>query len=210
MARQITIIAKVKLDSAYFDRIRIKPKRQRQTQSRTARKTCEWPGCNQAGDHRAPKGRAREGEYHNFCVDHVREYNKSYNYFAGMDDDELRRFQTDGATGHRPTWRLGQRGASAFRAARVRPDAPGFSDRFGLFDDGGPRPAPERHIGNAARKAFDILGLDLEAEASDIKAKYKSLVKRHHPDANGGEREAEERLIEIIKAYRYLREAGFC
>ena len=57
--------------------------------------------------HRAPKGRDREGQYFNFCVDHVREYNKSYNYFTGMGDDDVRSYQKDSLTGHRPTWKMG-------------------------------------------------------------------------------------------------------
>lgn len=193
----------MKLDSTYFDSIRIKPRVRR-----TAARRCEWPGCSEPGEHRAPKGRRQEGEYHHYCQAHAREYNKSYNYFAGMDDDELRAFQKDGHTGHRPTWRLGQRGASVFRAARPHIGA-SMTDPFGLFGEEAPA-RPERTVGNAARKAFDTLGLDLDASASDIKARYKTLVKRHHPDANKGTREAEDRLIEIIQAYRYLREVGFC
>lgn len=207
----------MKLESTYFDRIRIKPRGQQQkkSQRRATRQECEWAGCTEAGDHKAPKGRSREGEYHNFCVSHVREYNKSYNYFAGMDDDELRRFQTDGATGHRPTWRMGQRGASTQRtAAQASVGRREFADRFGVLGESGAskRPAqrPNRHVSKAARKALDALGLDAGVDAEAIKAKYKSLVKTHHPDANGGDREAEDRLIEIITAYRYLREAGFC
>lgn len=205
-AVQIIIIAPVKLDSEYFDRIRVKPRTRVAADQR-----CEWPGCAAAGQHLAPKGRDREGEYHHFCVNHAREYNKSYNYFAGMGDDEVRKYQREGATGHRPTWRMGERGASAFRSARIQVDRDMLRDPFGVFGDEAPRPEPRpRPVGNAARKAFDTLGLDLDAEPSDIKTKYKTLVKRHHPDANGGGREADDRLIEIIKAYRYLREAGFC
>ena len=71
--------------------------------------------------------------------------------------------------------------------------------------------APRRKpVSKAARKAFEDLGLDPGTAADAIKAKYKLLVKRHHPDANGGTRDAEDRLVEIIQAYRYLRSAGFC
>ena len=63
---------------------------------------------------------------------------------------------------------------------------------------------------NAERKAFDALGLETDASATDIKAKFKVLVKRHHPDANGGDRSYEDRLREIIQAYNYLKSVGYC
>ena len=75
-----------------------------------------------------------------------------------------------------------------------------------------PRPdAPEeRKIFNAQRRALEVLGLEADAKRADIKARFKMLVKRHHPDANGGDRGSEARLREIIQAYNYLKSAGFC
>jgi hypothetical protein len=79
-------------------------------------------------------------------------------------------------------------------SARVRPE----------------RPPEARPIRNAERKAFDTLDLEIDASAADIKARFKELVKRHHPDANGGDRSSEDRLVEIIQAYNYLKSAKFC
>ena len=81
---------------------------------------CSWPGCDKAGAHRAPKGRGREGEYHLFCLDHVRDYNKSYNYFSGMSDDDVATYQKSSITGHRPTW---SSGVNAWAATGFRPRA---------------------------------------------------------------------------------------
>ena len=78
----------MKFDSPLFDRIRVKPGQDRTV--RVSSPVCDWPGCEQSGTHRAPKGRGREGEHWRYCLDHVREYNQSYNYFAGMSDDEIR------------------------------------------------------------------------------------------------------------------------
>jgi len=73
------------------------------------------------------------------------------------------------------------------------------------------KPAAEaRPVRNAERKAFDTLGLEIDAAAAEIKARFKELVKRHHPDANGGDRSTEDRLIEVIQAYNYLKSAKFC
>ncbi len=206
-ALQSTIIYDVKAESKYFDGIRIKPRGVEPEGPR-----CQWNGCNRTATHRAPKGRSHEGQYLRFCVDHVREYNRGYNYFDGMRDDDVARYQKDNVTGHLPTWKLGVRGAGSQGAAAQSSAQQEEADPFELFGASPkPRPRARKHtIGNAARKAFDILGLDAGATSGEIKAKYKVLVKRHHPDANGGTRDAEDRLVEIIKAYRYLRGAGFC
>ncbi|MFX9299587.1 DnaJ domain-containing protein, partial [Acinetobacter baumannii] len=71
---------------------------------------------------------------------------------------------------------------------------------------GGAEPKPEtRKVMNAERKALLVMGLGAGATLEDVKSKYKALVKQHHPDANGGDRSTEDRLIEIIKAYNYLK-----
>src|ERR1700710_239853 len=103
----------MKLDSPLFNRIRVKP--QEETRRRPQAPVCQWPGCESEGSHRAPKGRMRENEYWRFCLGHVREYNHSYNYFAGMSDDAVLAYQKDAITGHRPTWKMGFNGNGAER-----------------------------------------------------------------------------------------------
>src|SRR5947207_1559696 len=200
----------MKLDSPLFNRIRVKPAQD--PRPRVGTPLCEWPGCSIGGTHRAPKGRTREREYWRFCLEHVREYNHSYNYFAGMSEDAVARYQKDAVTGHRPTWRMGfNGGADGFHAHDS-------NDPFEVLRELGTgprarveRPAPEaRTVRNAERKAFDTLGLEVDAAAAAIKARFKELVKRHHPDANGGDRSLEDRLREIIQAYNYLKSAKFC
>ena len=93
-----TIIRFVSTNSKYFDRIRVKKRTKEPEGPR-----CQWRGCTRTGTHKAPKGRGHEGEYLVFCVEHVREYNKTYNYFDGMADDAVAKYQKDTVTGHRPT-----------------------------------------------------------------------------------------------------------
>ena len=104
-------------------------------------------------------------------------------------------------------------------ARRSKSAASGWAteDPFSLFGETGAaaaghaRTAPEgRKIFNAQRRAFEALGLEADAKRADIKARFKILVKRHHPDANGGDRGSEDTLREIIQAYNYLKSAGFC
>jgi DnaJ domain len=204
----------MKFDSPLFDRIRVKPAQDRRL--RTDCSVCDWRGCQAVATHRAPKGRLREGEYWRFCLEHVREYNHSYNFFAGMSEDAVAKYQKEAITGHRPTWKIGVNGKGPRGGASPATAA----DPFGVFQELGgeargrahaERPVPEaRTLHNAERKALGVLGLEIDANATDIKARFKALVKRHHPDANGGDRSCEDKLREIIVAYNYLKSMGFC
>jgi hypothetical protein len=210
-------------NSPLFDRIRVKPDQDRRLNAELP--ACQWPSCGAPATHRAPKGRLRASEYWRFCLEHVREYNNSYNFFAGMSDDAIAKYQKEDITGHRPTWKMGSVGGLGGRRGKTRRGSGEFRDSgwaaddpLGLFDavgagagTGRARPAAEgRKILNAQRRALDILGLEGDAKRADIKAKFKVLVKRHHPDANGGDRGSEDQLREIIQAYNYLKSAGFC
>jgi hypothetical protein len=199
----------MKLDSPLFNRIRVKP--QEDMRPRPQAPVCQWPGCALEGTHRAPKGRLREREYWRFCLGHVREYNQSYNYFAGMSEEAVARYQKDAVTGHRPTWKMGLNGGADRLHAETPVDPFDVMREFGGAARGrAERPAEARPVHNAERKAFDTLGLEIDVASAEIKARFKELVKRHHPDANGGDRSTEERLVEIIQAYNYLKSAKFC
>ncbi len=204
----------MKPNSKLFDRIRIRPDPDAEVKSRAP--CCQWDGCSEAGLHRAPVGRHKEGEYFRFCLDHVRAYNKGYNYFSGLGDSDIARFQKEALTGHRPTWAMGGNGSvrSSPDFAQKRSGRAGYYNRvrdpFNLFG-GEERPQPkQRRAKPLEAKALETLGLDEKATGSDIKARYKELVKRHHPDANGGDRGSEDRFREVIQAYRVLKQSGFC
>lgn len=209
----------MKFDSPLYDRIRVKPTEDRRLQ---AEHRCDWPNCGEPANYRAPKGRNREHEYWRFCLLHVREYNQSYNFFAGMSDDAVARFQKDALTGHLPTWRMGmiggKRGAKG-RVGRFFDADLGTADPFDVLREFGAPPAgaaqsrakAERPtVRNGERKALYALGLEDSASGPEIKARFKELVKRHHPDANGGDRTSEDKLREIIEAYNYLKKTGCC
>ena len=193
--------------------IRVKPAESDAPRTRS----CMHPGCTRAGDYRAPRDRDTLHDYVWFCLDHVREYNQRWDYFKGMSDDEVRAFQRDAVTGHRPTWGMGRQDA----APRTR----GFAwfhsviddphDVFGTAglrrgDEPEEQPAkPQRRVSRLQGEALATLGLDAGASLQEVKARYKELVKRYHPDANGGDRGSEARLQQVIKAYGQLRASGF-
>ena len=196
-------------NSSLFDKIRVKPRGRAAAAAPKPVETkipCAHPGCQAAGVYKAPKGRDHEGEFYTFCMEHVREYNATYDYFKGMDDQSLEKYREAEITGHRPTWKMGAR-AGALEASNI--DETVFAEartlrRRGLHRTRGVEPQAPRY--NAlALKALATLELDGNATEKTIKARYKELVKRNHPDANGGDRSSEDKLREIIQAYNYLK-----
>lgn len=213
----------MKLKSKYFDSIRVKPEDDRR--ARSNEKSCQWQGCKQGGTHKAPMGRGREGKYFLFCIDHVKEYNSSYNYFDGMNDVQVSEFQKDAITGHRPTWKMGvnswgreaegegvKRYADRLKTFKNGRYSKAFAgaDPHGMFGEepenaGAAQRRPARKI---ERRHLETLELPGTANKTEIKQRFKELVKKHHPDRNGGDRSSEDKLREIIQAYNYLKQAG--
>jgi hypothetical protein len=174
---------------------------------------CDHVGCERAGAHRAPKGRDHAGQYWHFCYDHAAAYNRRWNYFAGMSDAELADYQKREETGHRPTWTFrggrGDRLSAAMRGFQAGRRA----DPFSFFGEPGPRPPgesarPRRRLTRLQTLAFEALALEDTADGAQIRARYAELVKRWHPDSNGGDRGAEANLHRVITAYQTLKAGG--
>lgn len=158
--------------------------------------TCDVPACDGTADYRAPKSRDNLRDYYWFCLAHVREYNSAWNYYAGMTADQIEAEVRRDIDWQRPTWPLGQRGLNATQAFRTD----------GLLDD--TDAADGREQWTATRhpeaEALAIMNLSPPVAIDDLKRRYKVLVKRHHPDTNGGDKKAEERLKAINIAYNKL------
>ncbi len=187
--------------------IRIKPDVRQAVKTRT----CAVKGCEDEGAYRVPKSREQLSTYVWLCLRHAREHNEKWDYFKGMSDAEIARFQEEAVVGHRPTWPLGKRAAGIPSGNEAFRGAYRVEDGFAIFgDDSEPQQPrrPERVLTRLQRQAFDVLNLETSATLNEIKARYKELVKRFHPDANGGDRGTEERLKQVIKAYGVLRASG--
>jgi DnaJ domain len=200
----------MKFDSKYFDCVRVKPDHGKVVPE--AAPLCQWKGCSAPGLHRAPMGRGREGQYLRLCMEHVREFNASYNYFVGMSNAEVEAYQKDSLTGHRPTWKVGANSwAHGTRDGMVNAGRDGrrFGDPHEFFPWRAGRDGERRRtLKPLELKSLEALDLTAAAERLEIKARFKELVKRHHPDANGGDKRSEDKLREIIQAYNYLKQAG--
>ena len=185
--------------------IRIKP--DAKPRPVTAPRCCARADCPNEGTHRVPKARDNLDEHLWFCLEHARAHNESWDFFRGMGEAEIEAFRVAAITGHRPTWPLGRRGANGHK----EPGPENYVDAHGVFADvaEAPRPrAPQRTLTKLQIQSLEMLDLDADATLHEIKARYKELVKRFHPDANGGDRGAEERLKQVIRAYGVLRAAG--
>jgi len=169
-------------------------------------RACDQIGCACAGLHRAPKARDRNDEFWWFCADHAADYNRRWNYFDGMSEGEYAAFSREAEHGHRPTW--------SFQASRMDREA-AVHRKFNAFraesGPGGPKApiAPRRpRVSRLATLALDALGLKEDASPAMIRAKYADLVKRYHPDSNGGDRSYEQLLTKVVRAYQTLKSAG--
>jgi len=192
-----------------FRDIRVKPPGKEE--ARTGEQTCEWAGCVRKGECRAPKSPEDLKRFYWFCAEHAAKYNRSWDFFDGMSEGEIKAFQESGYYGHRPTWDFkngSRRGDAASRASRDWTTI--FSDPHGLFGGakpGQPQPQPRR-LTKLQKKSLEEMGLSEAASATDIRQRYRELVKRLHPDANAGDRSLEDRLQIVIRAYETLKTTG--
>lgn len=177
---------------------------------------CQHPGCSEPGVYRAPKSRQHLNEYYWFCLDHVRDYNKAWDYYAGMSEREIEKHVRSDLVGGRPTWPLGKWGAHGPRGRSYTVNSEFIPDDVAEAIDGAKQARQKRQREAQKRssrlskeeQALAILELTPPVTMEEIRARYRSLVKRLHPDANGGDKSAEERLKVVNQAYSTLKTAA--
>ena len=197
-----------------FVDIRVRPPREDEEDVHALKpgeRRCEYPGCLQTATAKAPKSRQRMNEHYWFCQPHAAEYNRGWDFFAGMNEGQIQRERERAATGDRPTWQFKasrqSREAAAFAATQGR----NATDPLGVFRASRRRAEADaeaaRKLGRLERNALADLDLTDDATAPQIRARYTQLLKRCHPDANGGDRSAEHKLQRVLKAYKQLKQA---
>ena len=159
---------------------------------------CAADGCLKEGKYPAPKSRSALRDYLWFCLEHVREYNKSWNYYEGLQGAALEAEIRRATTWERPSWKF----------ATGQPSENSFEDPFGLFNFENRDVDPAaRKVSPEERRAWKILQLSPVADIDIVKKQYKRLVKQNHPDKNRGDAAAEERLKDINLAYSLIRKS---
>lgn len=174
---------------------------------------CNAPGCDEPGEFRAPglrkPGFDGPGDYRWFCLDHVRQFNAGYDFFAGMTPDEILKAQSPISGWERET--------RAFRPDAGIDAAPRWADFADPLEAIAQRArarrayhaqaaeAARRGISPEDRKAFETLHLDFDADRRALRTRYSELVRKFHPDRNGGDRQYEGRLQQVVEAYNQLK-----
>jgi hypothetical protein len=170
---------------------------------------CDHPGCEAGGEFRAPRSRLELNHYYWFCLEHVRGYNAAWNYYAGMSETEIEAEIRRDTVWQRPSWKLGQRHGPAYEAR--------INDPLGLYGKEGQQqrrngkhgPDAASRVASAREQALAVFEIDPPFSQTGLKARYKVLVKLHHPDSHGGDKDAEEKLKIINQAYTTLKASYF-
>lgn len=164
---------------------------------------CAHPGCNNSGEHKAPRSPNELRDYIYLCMPHIREYNKNWNYFKHMDGESVERYKIDATYGFRPTWNMNGR-AAATATDRLKESVFAF---LGDRAEAAPQRAAHAQLDRPTREALALFDLEWPMTETDLKKRYKELVKAHHPDRNPDDPEATPRLQRITEAYQLLRQA---
>ncbi len=172
----------------------------------TSQKTCEAPGCEDAGKYRAPKSPDILDDYYWFCKDHAREYNLKWNFFETHTQEEMERQMSSDRVWERETKPL-NKGEEQRAWSRLGVDDPmavlgeNATRNPGRVPGGG----TGRKLPPTERQALEILEGDSRMTKADLRKKYKSLVKDLHPDMNGGNRADEEQLQKVVWAWDQIK-----
>jgi hypothetical protein len=173
-------------------------RRNKTTSQETSGYTCYWFGCQLSGDFKAPLSRHGGREYQWFCAEHIAQFNKSWDFFEGMNQEEIYQHQKEAYLGHHPTWKQ--------QATTPHLDETLRSAYARMFGDKPNHSVAAPPISNQSKEALALLDLEHPATREHIKKTYRVLVKKYHPDANGGSKKAEETFKRIAIAYDYLIE----
>ena len=161
---------------------------------------CSKFNCNKAGKYRAPSSREKIHDYLYFCLDHIREYNKEWNYYEGLDNSEIENAIRNATTWERPSWPTKKGLHRNWDKININ-----FED-FDNLNEKERKQTFSRSFSISEIKAFKILQVSPTKNIDTIKKAYKKLVKKYHPDYNIGNKEYENKIKLINQAYNDLKE----
>ena len=164
---------------------------------------CDWNNCNKVGEYKAPIEKDNSKDFRYLCLEHIREFNKNWNYFANMTDSQITEFIKSDMTWHKPTQNFS--GQDNFFKILWNNALKDDINQNGI--DKSRAKLAHLNFSNKDLKAFEILGLDVSINWENIRSKFKKLVKKFHPDMNSGNRKFEEKLKVITLAYTQLKRA---
>ena len=161
---------------------------------------CDWSKCNKVGMYKARVEKDNSKKFRLLCLEHIKEFNKGWNCFADMNNEEIENFVKSDLTWHKPTKSFGS-SENFFRILWLN----ALDDKTGIFKNSDFRRFEKSNLTVKDKEAFKILGLKSDTNWSDIQKKFKILVKKYHPDKNRGSKKFEDILKKITLAYSQLR-----
>ena len=161
---------------------------------------CEWSKCKELGEFKAPVEKDNSKNFRWLCKLHIKEFNKNWNYFDGMSENEIEAFLKSDLTWHRPTQKFGSPD-NFFNILWNN----ALSDKFNIFQENKFFNINGKKLSEKDRDAFKIMELEFDANWLTIQQKFKTLVKRFHPDKNSGDKRHEDKLKKITLAYSKLK-----
>ncbi len=172
-------------------------------------RSCDHPGCEGSGEFRAPPAGGRRsgfdgpGDWRWLCLEHVRAFNSGYNFFSGMSQEEIQDAHNPYGGWDRETRAFSTNGSPPPRWADFTDPLDAIGARF---QQNVPQPrADGRELSAGDRKALKVLGLGVDADRKALRTRYAELVRKFHPDRNGGDRTHEKALQAVIEAYQSLK-----
>ena len=161
---------------------------------------CESLGCKEVGKYKAPAEKDNSKNFRWLCEKHIKSFNKNWNYFEGMSQKEIEGFLKSDITWHRPT----QKFSSADNFFNILWNN-ALSDKFSIFKENGKIYSTNKNLCEKDKDAFIIMGLELNADWQTVQTKFKTLVKKFHPDKHSGNKMYEDKLKKITLAYSHLK-----
>lgn len=175
---------------------------------------CDAPDCKHKAAVRVSESPRNLAKKIWLCAAHAHEHNRNWNYFEGLSETEAQNAWRANIYGDRPTWEMGKNDR-ARASARARGPAD-MRDAFGVFGEANARRSaagPTRNgriLPKLQVEAFETLGLKVTAAGPEIRRRYAELLRRYHPDTNGGDRSTESQLSNVVRAHQILKKAGYC
>ena len=162
---------------------------------------CEWQNCKESGKFKAPLEKDNSKNHKWLCEEHIKLFNKNWNYFEGMSQNEIEVFLKSDLTWHRPTQKFGS-SDNFFNVLWNN----ALSDKFNFFNqEKNIDTFKNKKLSEKDRDAFKIMGLELDTDWPIIQKKFKTLVKKFHPDKHSGNKQYEDKLKKITLAYSHLK-----
>ena len=161
---------------------------------------CDWSNCKENGAYKATVEKDNSKKYRLFCLEHIKIFNKKWNYFSDMNDQEIEYFIKSDLTWHKSTKSFGS-SENFFNILWNN----ALEDKLNIFKSANFKEFKKTNLSNTDRDALDIMELNYEVKWEEVQKTFKTLVKKYHPDKNHGNKEFEDKLKKITLAYSQLK-----